>query len=42
VNGISLSASPRSADDVANAAAFLASRESSLITGAELAAGGMA
>lgn len=42
VNGISLSASPRSADEVASAAAFLASRDSSFITGAELGAGGMA
>ena len=41
VNGISLGASPRSADEVASAAAFLASRDS-LITGAELAAGGIA
>ena len=37
VNGISLGASPRSADEVASAAAFLASRDSSRITGAELA-----
>jgi NAD(P)-dependent dehydrogenase (short-subunit alcohol dehydrogenase family) len=42
VNGISLGPSPRSADEIAGAAAFLASRDSSF-TGAELAmAGGLA
>ncbi len=42
VNGISLTASPRSPDEIASAATFLASRDSSF-TGAELSvAGGMA
>lgn len=42
VNGISLSASPHSPDEIAGAATFLASRDSSF-TGAELAvAGGLA
>jgi NAD(P)-dependent dehydrogenase (short-subunit alcohol dehydrogenase family) len=41
VNGISLSPSPRSADEIASAATFLASRDSS-ITGAELAVSGAA
>lgn len=40
VNGISLGASARSADEVASAATFLASRDS-FITGAELTLGGM-
>lgn len=42
VNGISLKTSARSSEDVANAATFLASRESSFLTGAELAAGAIA
>lgn len=41
VNGISLGASARSADEVASAATFLASRDS-FITGAELTVSGMA
>jgi NAD(P)-dependent dehydrogenase (short-subunit alcohol dehydrogenase family) len=42
VNGISLGASPSSTDEIASAATFLASRDSSFITGAELAASGVA
>lgn len=42
VNGISLGPSARSADEIASAATFLASRDASFITGAELAAGGVA
>jgi NAD(P)-dependent dehydrogenase (short-subunit alcohol dehydrogenase family) len=41
VNGISLGASARCADEVASAATFLASRDS-FITGAELTVGGLA
>jgi NAD(P)-dependent dehydrogenase (short-subunit alcohol dehydrogenase family) len=42
VNGISLSPLPAGAEDVASAATFLASRESSFLTGTELAVGGTA